>query len=88
MDHDNYLTEADFFDSPAIYQIRVWGRLDESWSDRLAGMHITVSQMENHPPITKLTGTLIDQATLSGILNRLYDLGLPLISVMRMTEEG
>lgn len=77
---------ATYFDNPATYQIRVWGWLDASWSDRLAGMHISVSYLGKDPPITKLTGTLPDQAALSGVLNRLYDLGLPVISVVRLNN--
>ena len=87
---DGFVSGATYFDQPATYQIRVWGWLDESWSERLAGMHITVSHLGTEPPITKLTGNLPDQAALSGVLNRLYDLGLPVISVRRLNtpEQG
>jgi hypothetical protein len=65
---------------PAGYQIQVPGELDESWSDWVAGMTITVEREGDGPPVTILTGKL-DQAALHGLLRRLYDLGLPLISV-------
>ena len=68
-------------DRPAIYQIKVPGELDESWSDWVEGMTITVEREGDGPPITTLTGTL-DQAALQGLLRRLYSLGLPLISVV------
>jgi hypothetical protein len=67
-------------DRPTTYQIRVPGELDESWSDWVAGMTITVEREGEDPPVTILTGT-VDQAALHGVLRRLYSLGLPLISV-------
>jgi hypothetical protein len=68
-------------DRPATYQIKVPGELDESWSDWVGGMTITVESEGEGPPITTLTGT-IDQAALQSLLRRLYSLGLPLISVI------
>jgi hypothetical protein len=65
---------------PETYQIKVPGELGESWSDWAGGMTITVESEGDDPPITTLTGT-VDQATLQGLLRRLYSLGLPLISV-------
>jgi hypothetical protein len=67
-------------DRPATYQIKVPGEFDESWSDWVGGMTITVESEGDGPPVTILTGTL-DQAALQGLLRRLYSLGLPLISV-------
>jgi hypothetical protein len=67
-------------DRPAIYQIKVPGELDESWSDWTGGMTIAVESEGEGPPVTTLTGT-VDQAALQGLLRRLYSLGLPLISV-------
>jgi hypothetical protein len=68
-------------DRPAVYQIKVPGTLDESWSDWAGGMTIAVESEGDDPPITTLTGTVADQAALQGLLRRLYGLGLPLISV-------
>ena len=68
-------------DRPATYQIKVPGELDESWSDWVEGMTITVDSEGDGPPVTILTGTM-DQAALQGLLRRLYSLGLPLISVI------
>ena len=67
-------------DRPALYQIKVPGHIDESWSDWVGGMTITVETEGDGPPVTTLTGT-VDQAALQGLLRRLYSLGLPLISV-------
>ena len=66
-------------DEPADYCIRVQGSVGEDWSDYLGGLEISLSQQD--PPVTKLTGQVIDQAALIGILNGLYDLGFPLLSV-------
>ena len=73
--------------NPAVYRIRVQGELDESWSERLGGMTITVEQNEDHLPVTTLKGTLMDQAALSGVLNTLYELRLPLLSVENLDEQ-
>ncbi len=64
---------------PIAYQIRVQGRLDESWSGWFDRMAITVEGNS-----TTLTGAVVDQAALRGILSRLWDLNLALISVNRV----
>lgn len=69
------------FDRPATYQISVQGRIDPTWSDRMAGMKIHDSIEHTNPPITILDGELSDQAALLGVLNSLYELHLPIISV-------
>ena len=68
-------------DQPAIYEIKVPGHFDESWSDWIGGMTITVECESNDSPVTTLRGTVVDQAALQGLLRRLYSLGIPLISV-------
>jgi hypothetical protein len=55
--------------------------LDPSWSERLAGMTITATGGKDTPETTVLEGRLLDQSALTGVLNTLHDLGLPLISV-------
>ena len=67
-------------DRPATYQIKVPGELDESWSDWIGGMTISIESEGEGQPVTILTGT-VDQAALHSVLRRLYSLGLPLISV-------
>jgi hypothetical protein len=69
------------FDSPASYQICVQGQIDPSWSDRLGGMAIFPDKVETGPPATTLVGELSDQAALAGVLNTLYELHLPVLSV-------
>jgi hypothetical protein len=66
--------------TPAIYQIEVHGKVDILWSDNLAGMNIT-SCKEGENVITTLIGKLNDQAALAGLLQTIYDMKLPIISV-------
>ena len=68
-------------DRPAHYRIRVQGVLDPTWSDTVHGMVISTERADLAPPMTLLAGELIDQAALMGVLNLVYDLGLPLLSV-------
>jgi hypothetical protein len=68
-------------DSAASYQIRIQGHLDESWSERMSGVTIRTQRSSDGSPMTILTGAFQDQAELAGVLNTLYDLGLPLLSV-------
>lgn len=64
---------------PADYQIMVKGKLGDQWSDWFAGMTIATDG-----DVTILTASHIDQSALHGLLVRIRDLGLPLISVERM----
>ena len=73
------------FDRPATYQISVQGMIDPDWSDRLAGMTIGLVREEACPPVTTLKGELSDQAALVGVLNTLYELHLPVLSVLCLT---
>lgn len=66
---------------PAIYRIQVAGYLDENWSDRLGGLKINSTSQEGKSRITTISGSIIDQAALFGVLNALYDMRLPLLSV-------
>ncbi len=55
--------------------------MDSTWSDRLAGMDITSNREGVKGFITTLVGTLRDQAELGGVLNNLYELHMPLLTV-------
>ena len=67
--------------TPAVYQITVRGYLDDSWSNQLGGIAIENVTTAGDTPITILRGELVDQAALFGVLNSLYGLGFPIISV-------
>jgi hypothetical protein len=67
-------------DGQAIYQIRVKGILDEQWSEWFDGLTIAPQACGE----TLLTGPVRDQAALHGLLARVRDIGLPLLSVKRV----
>jgi hypothetical protein len=69
-------------ESSAVYRICVQGTLDQKCSDYLQGMTISTKHDESGPPVTILTGQLVDQAALLGVLETLYNLyHLPLLLV-------
>jgi hypothetical protein len=69
------------------YRICVRGRLDPSWSDRMAGLRIT-SETGPEGPVTTLEGPVRDQAELTGVLDTLSDLNLTLVSVHSPSHAG
>ncbi len=73
-------------DAPAVYQIRVHGRLASHWADTLAGMSISARLSAGKALTTTLTGQLVDQAALIGVLTTLYELGFTLLSVRRIRD--
>ena len=75
-------------DQPVAYQIKVQGRLDASWSDWFSGMAVGSEEESDGFPITTLTGTVADQSVLRGILNKIWDLNLTLISANRIGIDG
>ena len=68
---------------PVIYQIRIKGHLGLQWADWFQGM--TISLEDNGD--TLLTGPVVDQAALHGLLKKVRDLGMPLVSVSPL-EDG
>jgi hypothetical protein len=71
------------FDCPAVYTIRVQGRIDPSWSSLLEGMEIQPSSNKHGSLSTTLKGEITDQSALAGVLNTIYELHLPVLSVER-----
>jgi len=71
-------------DDPAVYHIQLQGALDHSWQEMLGDLQIEVRREASGAMVTILTGPVADQAALAGILNLVYDLGMPLLSVTRV----
>jgi hypothetical protein len=67
-----------------VYQIRVKGHLGHRWSDWFEGLTITLEENGD----TLLTGLVSDQAALHGLLKKVRDLGLPLLSVNSVGVDG
>ncbi len=62
---------------PLVYQIRIKGQLGREWTDWFGGLTITLEDNGE----TLLTGPVIDQAALHGLLRKVRDVGMPLLSV-------
>jgi hypothetical protein len=63
-----------------VYQIRIKGHLDRRWTDWFEGLTITLEDNGD----TLLTGPVVDQAALHSLLRKVRDLGMPLISAIRV----
>ncbi|MFN2227815.1 MAG: hypothetical protein ACK2UY_15955 [Anaerolineae bacterium] len=70
-------------DEAAFYEIRVQGVLDESWSAWLGGLKVTPLDGGE----TLLAGPIRDQAALHGLLNKIRDLGLPLLGLEKVSSQ-
>ena len=68
---------------PGVYEIRLKGHLDAKWADWFDGL--TITRADNGE--TLLRGSVIDQAALHGVLRKVRDLGLPLLSVMQVDPQ-
>ena len=67
-------------DKPNVYEIRIKGHLGPRWDDWFEGMTLTPEANGD----TLMTGPVVDQAALHGLLRNLRDLGLPLLSIIRI----
>ncbi len=65
---------------PGLYEIRLKGHLDAKWADWFDGL--TITRADNGE--TLLRGSVVDQAALHGVLRKVRDLGLPLVSVIQV----
>jgi hypothetical protein len=65
---------------PERYEIRIKGHLDDKWADWFEGL--TITREDNGE--TQLIGPVVDQAALHGVLRKVRDLGMPLLSVSRV----
>ena len=75
MSETHALTE--YHDESGLYEIRLKGHLDNRWAGWFGGLTITLEEDGD----TLLTGPLADQAALHGLLRKVRDLGMPLVSV-------
>ena len=73
----NKLQPKKLTEPPVVYQIRLKGHLGDRWTDWFEGLTITLEDNGD----TLLTGPVIDQAALHGLLKKVRDLGMPLVSV-------
>jgi hypothetical protein len=73
----NELSSESYLGQPMDYQIKIKGHLSYQWTDWFEGLTITLEEDGN----TLLTGTVIDQAALHGLLKKVRDLGTPLLSI-------
>jgi hypothetical protein len=71
---------ANKLDEPMVYQIRIKGHLGPRWADWFGDVSITLEDNGE----TLLTGPVVDQAALHGLLRKIRDLGMPLISAIRV----
>ncbi len=69
---------------PMVYQIRIKGHLGRHWTDWFEGLTITLEDNGE----TLLTGPVVDQAALHGVLKKVRDVAMPLLSVVRVTPPG
>lgn len=68
---------------PTVYQIRVKGHLGSQWQDWFGGLTVTLEDNGE----TLLTGPVVDQAALHGLIKKVRDLGIPLVSVVRIVQQ-
>ena len=68
---------------PLVYQIRIKGHLGRQWTDWFGGLTITLEDNGE----TLLTGPVVDQAALHGLLRKVRDVGMPLLSVSRVEPD-
>ena len=68
---------------PLVYQIRIKGHLGRQWTDWFGGLTITLEDNGE----TLLTGPVVDQAALHGLIKKVRDLGMPLVSVFRIAQQ-
>ena len=73
-------------DQPCNYRICVQGQLDSAWMDYFEGMQIENVCEDGNYKVTFLSGMLVDQAAVQGVLQKLYNLGFALIRAERIEE--
>lgn len=69
---------------PRLYEIRIQGHLDRRWAGWFEGMTITLDDNGE----TRLTGPVVDQAALHGLMRKVRDLGMPLLAVISIAPDA
>ena len=75
-------------DTSAIYRLIVQGRLDADWAERVCGLAIVSVDVHGDTARTTLEGRIQDQAALAGLLMALYEIHLPLLQVVCLSEDA
>ena len=81
------MSHADKTHTDPHYQIKIYGNLDREWSRWFDGMAISSELDSRGTQITSLTGVIADQAKLRGILNKIWDLNLMVISLNLLEDQ-
>jgi len=76
------------FKGPAIYCIKIKGVIDQRYAGYFGDMIISTDKKEEGKTTSMLTGSIKDQAELMGVLNALYNLHLPIVSIQPLDEES
>ncbi|HEY5572569.1 MAG TPA: hypothetical protein VIK64_06080 [Anaerolineales bacterium] len=76
---ETHSSTEDHYES-GLYEIRLKGHLNDRWADRFEGLTITLEDNGD----TLLTGPVVDQAALHGLLKKVRDFGMPLVSVIQV----
>ena len=76
------------FKGPAIYCIKIKGVIDQRYAGYFGDMIISTDKKEEGQTTSKLTGKIKDQADLMGVLNALYNLHLPIVSIQTLDEKS
>lgn len=71
---------------PSPYEIQIYGELDARWTEWFNGVEITIKHSGDRSPSTTLICPTIDQSKLRGILDKIWDMNINLISVRRVVD--
>jgi len=79
------LKKVDFY-SPTVFLIEVKGKIDKNLSDTLGDLKISHNTIDEKTTVSRLHGEVLDQAALMGILNALYEMRFPIVSLKIISE--
>jgi hypothetical protein len=79
---------ASGYEGQGAYEIKTKGHLDEQWCSWFEGLKMTTEFAEDGTPVTVFTGSIVDQAALHGVLGKIRDINMPLISVNQTSPDS